>query len=473
MRKIGYLVPNEEITEYSCIKVYYPKHRDCLAVLWGSLHYLAKWVAWSGENGQEKVIADHWKIANEMTRQGESEGCNCMDCCQEINTQLEELKEMILALMGQKGEIEMCNCTQKKETCCNPCEDAEITENTPDTNVPFPEIDLCWYGQWLVGDVLEMVKRLQREVGEGVLTVAKIKAILASYPILNYSYDIVAYILSLLAVNSLYVLTNVRDLIQENKDDLICAIKNASTDVQARSAVFTLINGLEGYSVVTRLAAKGFFSLVSFSSVYNSQTVPAKYQIDCNCAGGGGGDWPIEPSQFGNYYFTPMANTFDNSPTPDNGVSYSATITNDYMIEVSGTMQSGKFLSLSFNSTTFGGVGTVVGYAVEMIDRMATGTIQQSPVAGGDFVIPNSHNLGILLPGEIGVLVLTGGGGTTHFSALQEFGFAVVKDDPSRSPGYSWHPSGMNNKFQKHVGVSEAGGSFSFRCRIWWVSYVP
>lgn len=79
----AYLLPAiPQPADHFVFCVYVPKDIDHLLAFWGSLDYLAKWVAWEPDPAHTGILAAAaWKAANELTRQSFNTG----ECAERIN----------------------------------------------------------------------------------------------------------------------------------------------------------------------------------------------------------------------------------------------------------------------------------------------------------------------------------------------------------------------------------------------------
>lgn len=81
----GYLLPdNPDVYELTCYRVFVPNKLEYIRAFFGSLDFLATWIAWerTGDN-RGSLAAAAWKDANEATYENLSLGCDM--CCDELN----------------------------------------------------------------------------------------------------------------------------------------------------------------------------------------------------------------------------------------------------------------------------------------------------------------------------------------------------------------------------------------------------
>jgi hypothetical protein len=79
INKPGYLLPEGMPETYRCYQVYVPDDEYAIAAFWGSLEYLGKWIAWERtDDHRGALMADLWKVANELSRDVAELGCDVM-----------------------------------------------------------------------------------------------------------------------------------------------------------------------------------------------------------------------------------------------------------------------------------------------------------------------------------------------------------------------------------------------------------
>lgn len=228
---IGYLLPPGDVSteDTECLIVFVPARDEYRRALFGSLDYLATWLAWERDDDKRgKDAAALWKAANDATRD-----CYDMNTCQTIIDLLTEIRDGQCACSGGLTG----NTTYNENTVIT-------TVITPWQN-PVPaawgEQSIADWDEWseyvcgaahvYVDDLIETVGRFQLLAGIGGLTLDFIAHV---YSLLNWRYildvipvnwDLVFSIVDSIGEGLLAVdFTAVSSNIESSRDDIVCAL---------------------------------------------------------------------------------------------------------------------------------------------------------------------------------------------------------------------------------------------------------
>ena len=117
------IAPDNPLEQYEigCVRVFYPSHPLFFAGLMGQISALARRWMWDtgGDVAAAELIEQHWRTANELTWDTAYNGCPSVDCeeCQQtiidLNLQIDILNETILEYENMEITVN-CNCG-----CCD------------------------------------------------------------------------------------------------------------------------------------------------------------------------------------------------------------------------------------------------------------------------------------------------------------------------------------------------------------------
>ena len=114
-----------------------PNRDEYFQAFWGTLHYLATWIAWQRDvDKRGKDAAESWRFANEATEVG-----NRMGCLEDLITDVNDIKEFLLL----KKDCCDANITYDQSTTFNTL----IVPGQGDDPTVYGENEVAYWDEWL------------------------------------------------------------------------------------------------------------------------------------------------------------------------------------------------------------------------------------------------------------------------------------------------------------------------------------
>ena len=473
----GYPLPDGEtyIPELKCIRVWYPDHYLYKAALMGSLHYLTKWLAWErGKNQRAKGAARAWRKAWEKTTDEIDQGCGDMCNCDELSQKLDLILAEFEKLKSEHEESSMCG--HNPCCCCSNQPDDEPTDQTdipPDIPNDWPTtINLCGFATYAMTNFILSVNKLYNKAKLGRLTLAIVKSIISSIPLIRFGSALIYPVILALGSQAENILFQCIALFTEQSTPILCAIVNSPSPTAARSAVNAIISSASQPWLIRNVATLLFY-WVDLNAIFNGDiTLPPSYAaLDCSALCGG--DTPPEPGPTPpaptGYEFIPMENLVDD-PVAGNVPYTFSTAVNRYTY--TGSQGSGKFFTARTNADAPPPGRVIVGYCVRVDDVHQENSNSSTALkVWGEGGLSSGFELAGQM-GDLGALVLKGANDDAYNAMLATGLFVYLVADGSRDETSDNWPDGILLVTQKHTGTGQVGGQFGYTVAWWWIAEV-
>lgn len=252
---VGYLLPSGDAFEedLQCMMLFYPDRAEYRQALFGSLDYLATWIAWERDDEKRGIDAGRsWALAVALTRE-----------CMEMNT-----CETILALLTEIRDNTGVHCCDVVDISGGDRYTDEVEDGVG--NVPQNVIDAGYAEDAADWDGFDdykcmishlMVQNLQSSTAiilsrmdgteAALITVTALAAIALAIATAGGAILVYGIMLSVAGVAGLYAavtllgavgLSSLVDNLEDHYDDLVCAIYNADGSLDAVDALKAAID---------------------------------------------------------------------------------------------------------------------------------------------------------------------------------------------------------------------------------------
>ena len=465
----AYLLPDdlESVQGYKCYKIYVPDAFEFISAFWGSLDYLARWVAWERDPERRgRVAATMWRRAIELSRAAGE--CDSEPPGDEIMEQLNTIIQLLQRIEA-KDMTTVINNLICCPTCGHPnnqvidCPPIVLPPEGPDPNEnpepPDPDFPAwkCAAANQIVLQTMSMYNQfyLLKEADE--LQIQDIVDHTLALPFINpFASWHYTHATTLWTAYRFSVPEQILTFLAEIKDDLVCAIVQASTPAAAVAMVEQVIEHRGDAIATVRLLVKTYYGGYTFNEVWirNSEPLPPEiYEIPCDCNG------PVAPpteypAVVGYKYYIPENLTLNTTPEQDGWISsrlvgsdffsFSGAFT-DQAQTLDPFVDCGNELTLPPNETL---IGMVYQYEITSAGGVTspTGDTWRVGVDGADMELEAVAPYIV-----VGVFL-------EHVAAFQAAGFAnqVMENQ-------TFNFSHTQITTYKRVGVAGTPGSFNFR----------
>jgi len=233
----GYPLPDGECyTEDLCpVVICVPNKDEYFQALWGTMHYLATWIAWQRDDDKRgKDAAAAWQFANASTEIGDR-----MGCLDELQTDVNN----ILTLLRSKKDCCDSNITYNTQTII-------VTTITPGVGDP-PDTwgdeaittwaewgeYVCYHAHAYVDKLVEHAETLHAATAIGAMGIGTIGAILAGLTFIGLAIPVTWLIAAGIAAAALYfaedLFEDTATNIQAARQDIVCALLTGGDLAQA------------------------------------------------------------------------------------------------------------------------------------------------------------------------------------------------------------------------------------------------
>lgn len=287
--KRGYLTPQEQPVDFSCVKVYYPNDTLYLSALLGSLGYLATWRAWQQDSEKTgKLAAQLWKNANDLTYETLTDGCggssNDCELCEMTEEELrnlisEELEKMTIT-------INNCNCGCGCGNGCtgtggNQLPPGDIPDNTNPPTLPGSTQDIT--GDEVTPTMCAIANYMLLNWRTAIISINNGSLSQDGYQ--NFIYELFQGVWDWITDSATVFLETLGIFnastsdtgvlvseIDSNYDALQCAMMQEGTQAEIAQSLFDIVDGMAlGFS--TKYYMKKMLSYMPLTSIRESNVV--------------------------------------------------------------------------------------------------------------------------------------------------------------------------------------------------------
>lgn len=256
-KSMGYPLPSGDASEsdLQCMILFYPDRAEYRQALFGSLDYLATWLAWeTDEDKRGKDAAASWRAAVQATRE-----CIEMSTCETILSLLREIRD--------NTGIYCCDVVDISDgdRFTDEVEDGvgDVPQNIIDAGYAEDAADWdgfynykCMISHLMVDNLKAQVETILSAIDQsgavlvGVVALAAIAATILTAGGAVLAYGIVLGLIGVAGLSAALAeigeaaLPDLLDAIDEHHDDLACAIYNADGSVNAVVALKAEIDAL-------------------------------------------------------------------------------------------------------------------------------------------------------------------------------------------------------------------------------------
>ena len=264
----GYPLPDGDCyTEDLCpLVVCIPNRDEYFQAFWGTLHYLATWIAWQRDvDKRGKDAAESWRFANEATEVG-----NRMGCLEDLITDVNDIKEFLLL----KKDCCDANITYDQSTTFNTL----IVPGQGDDPTVYGETEVADWDEWLehvcyqahlyVDQLIRQAGTIETGLETGAIAIGVIAAALALVTLLAtggvLSFPFLALAASALAAGGAgSMFAQAAEDIEAARDDIVCALmlgQDVGQEVEDALTIgssWTLFFSLIDYDTATAIIYEG------------------------------------------------------------------------------------------------------------------------------------------------------------------------------------------------------------------------
>lgn len=295
--KKGYLLPNDwDGASYELWFMCIPCSPEWKGIIKGAVYEATREYNWEGTNVEKEVGSlTAWEVYDSMS--------NCNDGLLAIAAAIESL-----ARVGGTNSVVCCNTPEQTGTELEAESADEPTVFGPGEQWPSEEVyldDKCLVANRLWLDYRNVVEQLDNYnvdsllaggVGLAVGIVASILSAGVASVAIGAVLGSTTGIVTLLAATAGFGFTNLLASLDANKEDLVCALYNASDGTTAKANWYSeLDDGLSAFEqgVAVLLNQMQFFNLL-FEPTEEVLASPAPSPVDCSTCPGGVGLYFVE-----------------------------------------------------------------------------------------------------------------------------------------------------------------------------------